>query len=362
MYKLKNFFLLLILPFILLTSVFADVYVKGHTKSNGTYVPSYYRSSPDGNPYNNYSFPGNTNPYTGETAGGSESTYLNNYYDTSTYLPGLYISPYTGSSATSRVDVVGGYKSYGVLFCNSGYYKSGDNCLLAPANSTAYGSYSFYCNTGYQKNSLGNLCLGKDDSCRENHGYGTYYDDSTLKCQCKTGFKIGADRSKCIEEIRCSDYEILHNGSCISQDNACSNSYGTYSLAIPGTKKGNDVSCRCATGYEWTSDKKSCFLSTVRPVSTTQTQVNNNEVVSGATYSSISFDRDLKLGQRGDDVKLLQKVLQFLGFLSKDTLVTGYFGKATKTALKNFQSDNGLSPTGILNDDTKIALITKAVG
>ena len=32
----------------------ADVYVKGYTKSNGTYVDSHVRSNPDGNPYNNY--------------------------------------------------------------------------------------------------------------------------------------------------------------------------------------------------------------------------------------------------------------------------------------------------------------------
>src|SRR3954469_9422943 len=58
----------------------AAVYVHGYTKSNGTYVAPHYRSSPDGNPYNNYTFPGNTNPYPGVTATGNPDTYLNNYY------------------------------------------------------------------------------------------------------------------------------------------------------------------------------------------------------------------------------------------------------------------------------------------
>ena len=45
---------------------FADVYVHGYFRSNGTYVAPYYRSDPDGNPYNNFSTRGNVNPYTGE--------------------------------------------------------------------------------------------------------------------------------------------------------------------------------------------------------------------------------------------------------------------------------------------------------
>lgn len=47
----------------------ASVYVSGYTKADGTYVAPYYRSDPDGILTNNYSYPGNTNPYTGVTAG-----------------------------------------------------------------------------------------------------------------------------------------------------------------------------------------------------------------------------------------------------------------------------------------------------
>jgi len=59
----------------------ADEYVHGYYRSNGTYVQPYWRSDPDGNPYNNYSFPGNSNPYTGKIAPGNPDTYLRNYYD-----------------------------------------------------------------------------------------------------------------------------------------------------------------------------------------------------------------------------------------------------------------------------------------
>src|SRR5437870_772678 len=64
--------------------VFAeDVWVNGYTRSNGTYVQGYYRSRPDGNPYNNYSSQGNTNPYTGQK--GTVNPYSN--YDRNVGLP-----------------------------------------------------------------------------------------------------------------------------------------------------------------------------------------------------------------------------------------------------------------------------------
>jgi hypothetical protein len=61
----------------------AQVWVNGYYRDDGTYVKGHYRSSPDGNPYNNYSFPGNYNPNTGEVTSGSVEAYLRNYYEDS---------------------------------------------------------------------------------------------------------------------------------------------------------------------------------------------------------------------------------------------------------------------------------------
>jgi len=47
-------------------SAFADEYVRGYTRSNGTQVDSYYRSSPNSTQTDNFSTSGNVNPYTGE--------------------------------------------------------------------------------------------------------------------------------------------------------------------------------------------------------------------------------------------------------------------------------------------------------
>ncbi len=52
----------------------ADQNVSGYTRSDGTYVQGYTRSSPDNSYNNNYSVQGNTNPYTGR-AGTNSPTY-----------------------------------------------------------------------------------------------------------------------------------------------------------------------------------------------------------------------------------------------------------------------------------------------
>lgn len=41
--------------------------VRGYTTSRGTYVNSYYRTSPNRYRYDNYSARGNYNPYSGKT-------------------------------------------------------------------------------------------------------------------------------------------------------------------------------------------------------------------------------------------------------------------------------------------------------
>lgn len=84
----------------------AQVKVRGYYRKNGTYVQPHYRSKPDGNPYNNWSYPGNTNPYTGKTATGNPNTYLKNYYNKSSSRSTSY-----SRSSTSRTTTSSTYKS-----------------------------------------------------------------------------------------------------------------------------------------------------------------------------------------------------------------------------------------------------------
>ena len=55
---------------------FPQVRVRPYARKDGTLVQPHMRSRPDGNPYNNWSYPGNLNPYTGKTAPGNPETYL----------------------------------------------------------------------------------------------------------------------------------------------------------------------------------------------------------------------------------------------------------------------------------------------
>ena len=81
---------LLVLAITLLSSlvfvvddVLPQVRVRGYYRKDGTYVRPHVRTRPDGNPYNNYSFPGNYNPNTGKITPGNPETYLKNYYNRS---------------------------------------------------------------------------------------------------------------------------------------------------------------------------------------------------------------------------------------------------------------------------------------
>jgi hypothetical protein len=67
MKKVSLFIAISLAIIFLISTVFAgDVWVNGYYRRDGTYVPGYHRSAPDGNPWNNYSTKGNINPYTGK--------------------------------------------------------------------------------------------------------------------------------------------------------------------------------------------------------------------------------------------------------------------------------------------------------
>ena len=83
----------------LVSTVLADE-VSGYFRKDGTYVAPYQRSHPDGNPYNNYGFPGNYNPNTGRITGGSQERYLERYYEPKPPTP---YSPY-GTSRGNPFD------------------------------------------------------------------------------------------------------------------------------------------------------------------------------------------------------------------------------------------------------------------
>lgn len=234
--------LLLALPYI----TFADTWVSGHYRSNGTYVEGYYRSSPDGDPYNNYSFPGNTNPYTGKTATGNADTYLKNYYNNSSYSLPSYSS----------------YSSYSL--------PSTPTC---PLNSYYDGISSCKCNYGYV--SSGGSCVSGNSVCYAQTGYGSSYDTISKTCKCDYGYVIG------------------DSGKCVSTSNYCSDRLGIMSRYNSLSK-----SCECMSGYEFNGSSctyKGSYSSSYTPSfsgSSGFKSITGGYIVDGMTVCFSGYQKD----------------------------------------------------------------------
>ena len=69
---------------VITSAAYADQYVHGYTRRDGTYVAPYHRSSPNGTTLDNYSTRGNVNPYTGQP--GYKDPYGSSSYG-NPYLP-----------------------------------------------------------------------------------------------------------------------------------------------------------------------------------------------------------------------------------------------------------------------------------
>jgi hypothetical protein len=62
---MKKLALLLLITLLAIPALAQAGHVNGYYRSNGTYVEPYERSDPNGTVQDNYSYIGNTNPYTG---------------------------------------------------------------------------------------------------------------------------------------------------------------------------------------------------------------------------------------------------------------------------------------------------------
>lgn len=318
----------------------AAVRVRGYYRKDGTYVQPHYRSNPDGNPYNNWSFPGNVNPYTGKVAPGNPDTYLNNYYnksDSSYTVPSApdysapsYIPPVDPSDTYQSV--TGGYKSYGILFCSNGYYKQNDSCKKAPENG--YALYTdFSCDSGYYKS--GDMCKKAPDS-----GYAL--DTDFL---CNSGFEKSGDQ--CVRKsipnaywngtgYSCNVGYLVNQdkNACIPIDAVCKEQFGAFAKAY------GDSQCICNEGYEWNIGKTLCIQKVV--------------VLAPPIPPKYTFSRTLKLNMTGEDVKQLQLILNRLGYLQVPPgTVLGYFGELTMQALTKYQTSIGLPPVGVFGPMTR---------
>lgn len=64
---MKKILLIICLLFSFSVGVFADKYIKGYTRKDGTYTTGHYKTNSNHTVKDNYSYKGNKNPYTGKT-------------------------------------------------------------------------------------------------------------------------------------------------------------------------------------------------------------------------------------------------------------------------------------------------------
>jgi peptidoglycan hydrolase-like protein with peptidoglycan-binding domain len=97
---------------------------------------------------------------------------------------------------------------------------------------------------------------------------------------------------------------------------------------------------------------------------TTVLPVSIQAISADITSTSLpSISSNLSLGSVGIDVTTLQTSLEKAGYLTMPKGVAkGYFGLATKEALKKFQKANGLNASGYFGPLTKNVYLTKGMG
>lgn len=80
-----------------------------------------------------------------------------------------------------------------------------------------------------------------------------------------------------------------------------------------------------------------------------------------APKAIITFERELSLESKGEDVKLIQESLKALGYLEIENC-TDFFGPKTKESLIVFQEATGLKPDGVVNLRTVDAINNALLG
>lgn len=89
-----------------------------------------------------------------------------------------------------------------------------------------------------------------------------------------------------------------------------------------------------------------------------QTGNNNNGSMTGgggngSTAPKVHLTRNmLKIGDRGEDVRNLQRALMFLGFDLRTYGVDGIYGSETESAVRSFQKKHVLVVDGIAGPET----------
>lgn len=182
--------------------------------------------------------------------------------------------------------------------CNTGFTGDGKTCTKTPtetpnacktnnggcdktnaACSLAGGTaISCKCNTGFTSTDngktcvttpvppTGNACSVDNGGCDAEHGTCTVAAGSaTVRCTCKAGYTLGADRKAC-QETAVTPPTTTTGNKCKTNNGGCDAAAGICSLGADGTT----VTCSCQQGFKLASNKKTCTVvdSTVKCTAT----------------------------------------------------------------------------------------------
>jgi peptidoglycan hydrolase-like protein with peptidoglycan-binding domain len=96
------------------------------------------------------------------------------------------------------------------------------------------------------------------------------------------------------------------------------------------------------------------LVAAVLPLQTSAYYVGAAQSVQGPC---VSLSRTLSRGMRGSDVTDLQRFMVAQNYQGGGSwMVTGYYGLATETAVRNFQTERGLVVNGIVDEATRAAI------
>jgi len=142
---------------------------------------------------------------------------------------------------------------------------------------------------------------------------------------------------------------LMPSGSTLNNDTRSVSIESAYTSSF--TVSNGSTQTSCPPGF-------TCTPITSNTAPTVPVNTNN-----GSCYT---WSADLGIGSRGVDVVALQTVLIGSGFdiptISKGYAAKGYFGPSTAAALRQYQSDVGLSMTGVLDSETAGYLNQNACG
>lgn len=318
-------------------------------------------------PFNNKTFahPGNTDSsgcHTCRTNCPSWDLYYGEYH---CHEPKYYSTPYsTPYVPPPSCPLFSYYDSLSESCkCYSGYIASGGKCISEDQwCQDKYGFNSEYdilsdtceCSSGYVFDSGTNSCISGNQACWNKYGYNSTYQSWDKTCVCGYGYVFNKEGT-----------------SCISQDDWCQEEFGYGSEY--DTLKDN---CVCSSGYEFDGDE--CVidipvykpaphiiqsLPTTIPTATPIPQKKQAVPTSKPTLTPepnkeysypYKLKAELKLNDRGEEVKILQSALATDKEVYPEGLISGFFGQATEKAVNRFQRKQGLDETGSINSETMV--------